>query len=87
MTTYPLSEPATIHAADAADVVATGTLAECADQIQRLSAEARRSARIKMDDIDLEFGPAEIDALVQFLREEGEGLSDQEISAIPEQEN
>ena len=31
--------------------------------------------------------PQEIDALMQFLREESEGMSDQEISAIPERES
>jgi hypothetical protein len=84
MTTYPLSEPATIHTGGASDVLGKGTLADCADQIESLSPEARKSARIVMDDIDLEFGPEEINALLKFLREEGAGLSDQEISAIPE---
>lgn len=84
MTTYPMSEPATIRAGGASDVLGTGTLADCADQIESLSPEARKSARIVMDDIDLEFGPEEIDALMKFLREEGTGLSDQEISEIPE---
>lgn len=87
MTTYPLSEPATIYAggedgAKRDGVVGQGTLAECAELIKDFSPERRTSASIEMDQLDLRFGPEEIDELLRFLHDEGPGLSDHEITAI-----
>ncbi len=83
MTTYPLSEPATIYASEGdADVLGQGTLAECSDIVQGLPDKDRSSATITMDDLDLSYGPAEVDELVQFLRSEGEGLSNKDIADI-----
>ncbi|MEG8040350.1 hypothetical protein QP166_13690 [Sphingomonas sp. LR60] len=83
MTTYPLSEPATIYAdVGGADVLGKGTLAECADIVSNLSDEDRSSAAIKMDDFALMYGPADISELVQFLQDEDEGLSNKEIADI-----
>ncbi len=87
MTTYPLSEPATIYAPEEAGarrdgVVGQGTLAECADLVEGFSPQGRKSARIEMDALELRFGPQDIDELLRFLRDESAGLSNQEISAI-----
>ncbi|WP_028966327.1 hypothetical protein [Sphingomonas phyllosphaerae] len=83
MTTYPLSEPATIYGDEGgAEVLGKGTLAECADIVRGLSDEARSSAAIKMDDLPLTYGPAEVSELVHFLRNEDEGLSDRDIADI-----
>ena len=84
MTTYPLSEPATIHASDNGTeaVAGQGSLADCAGIIEQFSAKKRARARIEMDDMDLRFGPSEIDELLHFLREESPGLSNREISAL-----
>jgi hypothetical protein len=91
MTTYPLSELATIYAADddssQPDVVlGRGTLAECVDIIEGLPSEKRNAARIEMDGLDLRYGREEVEELIQFLRDESTGLSNQEISAIAEQD-
>lgn len=83
MTTYPLSEPATLYSdAMKKDVAGQGTLADCAEIIKGLSAETRSSACIVMNDMELELGAAEIDDLLKHLREESAGLSNQEISEI-----
>ena len=84
MTTYPLSEPATIHASDNGTeaVAGQGSLADCAEMIEQFSADKRAGARIEMDDMDLRFGPSEIDELLHFLREESPGLSNRDISAL-----
>lgn len=82
MTTYPLSEPATIYGSDG--VAGRATLAECAEIAQGFSAETRKSARIEMDDLALQFGPAEIDELLRYLNDEDPGLSNQEIAALPD---
>lgn len=87
MTTYPLSEPATIHVGKGdgsgkEDVAGRGTLAECVEVVEALPAEKRASARIEMDALDLRFGTQEIDELLRFLRDEDPGLSNKEISAI-----
>ncbi|MEG3179511.1 hypothetical protein [Sphingomonas sp. LT1P40] len=87
MTTYPLSEPATIYLADEADAAAQGTLAECAELIEGFSSQQRTSARVEMDALDLRFDAKEIDELLRFLREECGGLSNQEISAIAKQDD
>ena len=86
MTTYPLSEPATIYAADTDDAVGQGTLAECAELIEGFPAQQRTSARIEMDDMELRFGPEEIAELLRFLREESAGLSNNEIAEIVDPE-
>lgn len=87
MTTYPLSEPATVHAGDdtgraGAGVLGNGTLADCVEIVSGLGGEARSSARIAMDDLDLEFGPEEIDELATFLRNEEPGLTNKDIADI-----
>ncbi|MEG3163883.1 hypothetical protein U1701_04685 [Sphingomonas sp. PB2P19] len=83
MTTYPLSEPATIHGGDAQDGASgRGTLADCVEILQGLPDAKRASASIVMDELDLRFGPGEIDELLRFLHEESAGLSNNEISAI-----
>ena len=87
MTTYPLSEPATIYTAEdngagQGDPVRQGTLAECAEIITGFSPGQRSSARIEMDELDLRFGPREIDELLRFLRDESAGLSNHDIAAI-----
>ncbi len=87
MTTYPLSEPATIHAVEpsgdaTSDVLGRGTLEECVDIVAGLSPDQQKSVAIKMDDLDLEFGPQEVDELLRLLREETPGLSNSEIVEI-----
>lgn len=87
MTTYPLSEPATIYAAEGAEeesVSGQGSLGDCAELLAGFSPEKRASARIEMDAMDLKFGSREIDELLRFLRDEDEGLSNHEIEAIPD---
>lgn len=82
MTTYPLSEQATIYTDASGNAAARGTLAECADILEGSSAQERRSARIVMDNMELKFRADEIDDLLMYLREESAGLSNREISAI-----
>ncbi|MBB5712647.1 hypothetical protein [Sphingomonas xinjiangensis] len=87
MTTYPLSEPATIYAAGGddgatADVVGQGTLTECADIVADMSLDKQKSTSIQMDKLDLRFEPQEVAELLSFLREEGVGLSNNEIADI-----
>ena len=84
MTTYPLSEAATVHVgdADAGDLRGGGTLEECVALIEGLSPDDRL-ARVSMDDLDLEYGPGEIADLVDFLRQEKPGLSDRDIAKLP----
>lgn len=87
MTTYPLSEPATIYAAEpsedgALEVLAQGTLEECADIVASLSSDRQRSVSIQMDELELKFGPQEIGELLRFLRDESAGLSNNEIADI-----
>lgn len=85
MTTYPLSEAATVHVGDAdkGDLRGHGTLEECVALIKGLSPDDRRLARVSMDNLDLEYGPGEISELIDFLRQEKPGLSNQEIAALP----
>jgi hypothetical protein len=54
MTTYPLSEPATIY--------------RTAEPNQT---DDRATARVEVNDMDLRYGPGEIEELLTFLREEG----------------
>ncbi|PZO75944.1 MAG: hypothetical protein DI640_03985 [Sphingomonas taxi] len=87
MTTYPLSEPATIYAVEAcgdatSDVVGRGTLEACMDIVASLPADRQSSVSIRMDALDLKFGPQEIGELQEFLREETAGLSNGDITAI-----
>jgi len=87
MTTYPLSEPATILATEGSDdatsdVIGRGTLEDCADIVAGLSLDRQRSLSIQMDNLELTFGPQEVGELLQFLREESAGLSNNEIADI-----
>ncbi|MEG3160659.1 hypothetical protein U1763_09095 [Sphingomonas sp. LB2R24] len=87
MTTYPLSEPATIHDAEPSDdttskAVGQGTLEECIAIVADYSTDRQRSVFIQMDDIDLRFDPKEIIELLQFLRDETPGLSNIEIAEV-----
>jgi hypothetical protein len=87
MTTYPLSEPATIFPLEAgADAVSQaigrGTLEECAGIVGDLPVDERQSITIQMDDMDLRFGPEEIEGLLRFLHNEEPGLTDKEIANI-----
>ncbi|MEN2786663.1 hypothetical protein ACFOKI_01815 [Sphingomonas qilianensis] len=73
MTTYPLSEPATIYRSDAHQsdaVVSRGSLSDCADLLQDWSTEDRAAVRIEIDDMELRYGPEQIEELLKFLREE-----------------
>lgn len=76
MTTYPLSEPATIYrTADqsegaARDVVARGSLSDCAEILENWSSNDRASVEIEIDDMSLRYGADEIEELLTFLREE-----------------
>jgi len=87
MTTYPLSEPASIVAvaasndADLADI-GRGTLEECVAIVATLSPDRQRAIAIRMDNLDLEFGPDEIGELLQYLGAEKPGLSDTQITEI-----
>jgi hypothetical protein len=83
VTTYPLSEQATIFASKEQDtVLGQGSLADCVEVIEAMAPEQRNAAHIRMDTLDLAFGPGEIDELLRFLRNEREGLSDKEIAEI-----
>ncbi|MEG8013056.1 hypothetical protein [Sphingomonas sp. 22R3R2A-7] len=87
MTTYPLSEPASIVPVTAsgdlspADI-GRGTLEECVAIVAAQSADRQRAMSIRMDDLDLEFGPDEIGELLQYLGAEKPGLSDTQIMEI-----
>lgn len=87
MTTYPLSEAATVYRVKAlsdatSEVLGRGTLEECANIVSGLPSDGRQSVFIKMDDLGLKFGPPEIAELLRFLREESPGLSNNEIVQI-----
>ncbi|UYY58623.1 hypothetical protein [Sphingomonas sp. S2-65] len=87
MTTYPLSEPATIYAAEGdggsdPSVVGKGTLAECADTVAGLAPDKQKTISIQMDALDLRFDPQEVGELLRFLDEESAGLSNNEIAEI-----
>ena len=92
MTTYPLSEPATIRrnaggvkASNGNDeVIGRGSLADCADILEATSAEERSSLQIDIDDMGLHYGPKEIEELLTYFRDESAGLSNHEISDIEE---
>ncbi len=87
MTTYPLSEPATVYAVEAGDdgkldVVGHGTLEECVDIFADLPTDRQKLLSIHMDTLDLKFGPREVSELQAFLREETAGLSNSDITEI-----
>ncbi|KQS03470.1 hypothetical protein ASG11_03665 [Sphingomonas sp. Leaf357] len=87
MTTYPLSESATIYSVDASgaassDILGQGTLEDCVAIVAGLSADKQKSISIQMDSLDLQFGPQEAGELLHFLREESAGLSNNEIIEI-----
>jgi hypothetical protein len=87
MTTYPLSEPATILHRDAGEDAASqaigrGTLEECAGIVGDLPVDERQSITIQMDDMDLRFGPEDVEGLLRFLHNEEPGLTDKEIANI-----
>ena len=87
MTTYPLSEPATIYSVDASgdvtsDALGQGTLEDCVEIIAGLSADRQKAISIQMDGLALQFRPKEVGELLHFLREEGAGLSNNQITEI-----
>ena len=87
MTTYPLSEPATIYSLDpsgdaTAKVLGRGTLEDCTDIVAGLSADEQKALSIRMDGMDLQFGPEDVGELLRFLHEEPAGLSNNEIAEI-----
>jgi hypothetical protein len=87
MTTYPLSEPATILPRDAGEDAASqaigrGTLEDCAGIVGNLPADERQSITIQMDEMDLRFDPEDVEGLLRFLRKEEPGLTDKEIANI-----
>ena len=87
MTTYPLSEPATIYSVDASgdvnsNALGQGTLEDCVETIAGLSADRQKAISIRMDGLALTFGPKEVGELLHFLHEEGAGLSNNEITDI-----
>jgi hypothetical protein len=77
MTTYPLSEPATIYrSAGSGEIVSQGSLSDCAETLQGWSADDRATVRVAMDDMDLNYGSAEIEELLAFLRAEDADAAD-----------
>ncbi len=87
MTTYPLSEPASIVPVAASNddgptEFGRGTLEECVAIVAAQSADRQRAMSIRMDNLDLEFGPDEIGELLQYLGAEKPGLSDTQIADI-----
>lgn len=87
MTTYPLSEPATTYANDddgkpTSRVLFKGTLSDCVANVEAMPHNDRFSASIKMDALDLSYGPDEVDQLIRYLRNEDAGLSDTDIADV-----
>lgn len=87
MTTYPLSEAATVYGAKAlndakSQVIGRGTLEECVDIAAGLSPDLQDTVFIEMDNLELKFGTQEIGELRHFLQEESPGLSNREIIQI-----
>jgi hypothetical protein len=87
MTTYPLSEPATILSLEAGENAASqaigrGTLEECAGIVGDLPLDERQSIAIQMDEMDLRFDPEDVEGLLRFLHNEEPGLTDKEIASI-----
>ncbi len=87
MTTYPLSEPATIYKVGTSDdavaeVLGRGTLEDCADIVAGMSSDEQNAITIKMDGLDLNYGPEEVVELLRFLSEETKGLSNNDITNI-----
>ena len=76
MTTYPLSEAATIYrltnaSSDTQEVVARGTLSECAELLEGWSTAERASSEIAVDQMNLRYGSEDVEELLEFLRREG----------------
>lgn len=87
MTTYPLSELATIYAAQGDEgstpsTLGKGTLAECADIVAAMPSDKQKTVSIEMDDLDLRFEPKDVGELLRFLDGESAGLSNNEIAEI-----
>ncbi len=87
MTTYPLSELATIYGVEKngdaqTNVVGQGTLAECAEIVADLAPDRKTAVSSQMENLDLRFEPEEVSELLRFLREESLGLSSSEIAEI-----
>lgn len=88
MTTYPLSEPATIYrkanqTGDAVrDIVARGSLSDCAEFLYSWSETDRVFIDIEIDDMALLYGPNEIEELLAFLREEASDKSSPSQAAL-----
>lgn len=84
MTTYPLSEPATIYRnagqnetnGATREVVARGSLSDCAEILDDWPETDRGTIEIEIDDMSLRYGPEEIEELLTFLREEDDGSPD-----------
>ena len=78
MTTYPLSEPATIYRTSdrteadggVSEVVARGSLSDCAEILEGWSETDRADVEIEIQDMSLRYGPSEIEELLTFLRDE-----------------
>lgn len=90
MTTYPLSEPATTYATDddgkpTSRILFKGTLSDCAASVEAMPHNERFSASIKVDTLDLRYGPDEVDELIRYLRNEEPGLSDKEIADVAQE--
>ncbi|MBW6532694.1 hypothetical protein KZ820_18280 [Sphingomonas sp. RRHST34] len=87
MTTYPLSEPATTYANDddgkpTSRILFKGTLSDCAANVEAMPHNERFSASIKMNALELSYGPDEVDELIRYLRNEDPGLSDKDIADV-----
>ena len=87
MTTYPLSEPATAYASDdegeaTSTVLSKGTLSECAAFVEAMPHDERVPTAIKMDALDMSFGPAEVDDLLRYLRDEDAGMSNKDVAEV-----
>lgn len=84
MTTYPLSEPATIYrnagqkelSGATREVVARDSLSDCAEILEGWSETDRALVEVEIDDMSLRYGPNEIEELLTFLREEDNGSPD-----------
>lgn len=87
MTTYPLSEPATAYVSDddgkpTSQPLFQGSLSECVAIVEGMPQDERSSASIKMDALDLSYGPAEVDELIRYLHDEDAGLSNRDIADV-----
>lgn len=91
MTTYPLSEPATMYRSApndigddmVDDVVARAALSDCVDVLKEWSPQDRATVYIQIDNLDLRYGPEEIEELLAFLRQEAESVRPNETANRP----